>query len=200
MRYYTSRLPASQFCPTGYTSACWGWKPTEILEEYLASGTETPWVLEDFLIVIQCGLKLCTSTRLQTFWMLWKSSQLKCRAEAQPICLHWLVVPRSFPCIPDHSLWFVPSFSLCLSGRWSFHLQQPASGTAPSLSCSYNVQHRSPYTRVPPSNAVLARGAGYSAPFSVGNKISSQIISENLLECSLTSFLTCSDLNVTYNK
>lgn len=122
MRYYTSRLPASHFCPTGYTSACWGWKPTEILEGYLASGTKTPWVLEDFLIVIQCGLKLCTSTRLQTFWMLWKSSQLKCRAEAQPICLHWLVVPRSFPCIPDHNLWFVPSFSLCLSGRWSLPL------------------------------------------------------------------------------
>lgn len=61
MRYYRSRPPASQFCPTGYTSLAGDGSQLMLLRNILQVGLKL-WVLEDFLIVIQRGLKLYPST------------------------------------------------------------------------------------------------------------------------------------------
>ena len=171
--YYRPRPPESWFCPTSCcTSACWGWNPTDILEEYPVSGAKTPWVLEDFLIVIQCGLKLCTSTsNLAEFLNALEISQLKMQGRGSAQLPSLTVAATKLPMHPWPQSMTCAFFLTLPLGRRFFHLQQPATGTAPSPGCSYKAQHRSPYTRVPPNIAVLARGAGYSAPFSVRTKV-----------------------------
>lgn len=105
----------------------WG-KSTDILGEYLGNGAKTPWVMENFLIVTQHVLKLCTSRSVhpENFWMFWKSSQLEMQSKVPAHLTSLTGCATSFSCI----LWTKSmTFALFLT----LHLRQAILSLIPAL-------------------------------------------------------------------
>lgn len=135
-------VTASQVCPVGCTSACWGGKSTDILGEYLGNGAKTPWVMENFLIVTQHVLKLCTSRSVlpeRISGCFGNHLSWRCRAKSQLILLDWLVVPQVSHAPHEQNLWLLLYFILYVLDKQFFLLYQPSSETRPFLSRSYKI-------------------------------------------------------------
>lgn len=117
----------------------WG-KSTDILGEYLGNGAKTPWVMENFLIVTQHVLKLCTSRSVhpeRISGCFGNHLSWRCRAKSQLILLHWLVVPQVSRASCEQNLWLLPYFLLYILDKQFFHLYQPYSETRAFLSSYY---------------------------------------------------------------